>query len=271
MAGGRRVNWTDLSNAPWLTHAISIASIVIATGVAFWVYRAGKPSPMLGYDVEAMGVFGLGRDHVTRQLVEHLSVSWKGQPVRSLGVAQVTFWNAGNTLIESHALATQDPLRITVPDKHVQVLDVRVIDTTTKASAPQVAVGSDGQVGVGFDFLNPGAGFVVRVVHTGRTSDVKAKGALRGVTVKNSDGPPMTNKERRIREEVVPGVLVLLLLGMAFWLSMTIGLYGLPIVILLALFIGVPIRLIESKGPVPPKALQRGRLRGGRVSPYRGE
>jgi hypothetical protein len=116
------------------------------------------------------------------QTIDGLQVTLDGRDVPYLAGTSLFFWNAGNQTLDGSALVPADALRIECP-QDVQILRTHL--TTTRpvngiALEPIDTADPVTKVTVGFEFLDPGDGFRVDVMHTGIWRDVVLRGTLKG-------------------------------------------------------------------------------------------
>lgn len=122
-----------------------------------------------------------------RDRIPQLNISFKGIPISTLTVSRVAIWNAGSEPLLNSALVRSDHLRINVRDG--AILESSVLKTTNRATDFRVGAhildkpfGNTVAVEVAFDFLNPGDGGVIEIVHTAeKRNSVTVVGSIIGV------------------------------------------------------------------------------------------
>jgi hypothetical protein len=139
--------------------------------------------------------------------VDGVAITFKGNPVRTLTVSKIAFWNAGNETIDASDISDNDPLRIFVTDG--EILEASVVSVTSPAVDLKLGdIGSPQTLHVGFDFLDHKQGGVFQVIHTGLGSEnVRVDGSVRGAGI--------PRKRRRAR-------VVYLLQALAVWVGIAI-------------------------------------------------
>jgi hypothetical protein len=110
-----------------------------------------------------------------------LTVLFHDQPVPSLTVSKLLFWNDGSETINAKDVAPNDPLRVKAT-KEVAILDIKILDTTVSPSGFAYSISPDNSsFRLEFGFLEPGRGAVSQVVHSGASScDLKIVGHVIG-------------------------------------------------------------------------------------------
>jgi hypothetical protein len=156
----------DLTQASWFWPLVGIgatALVAAATGLLIG-RRAEQRQKLLMWTVaQSTIVSGVGAR------LPGLELFYQGKAVPAASVARVVLWNSGSRAIKEDALRTMSPLRIVTPSS-VEVRSVNVMHVTEGAdSVHAIASGETpgGALNLDFRFLNPQAGFVVEIVHTG--------------------------------------------------------------------------------------------------------
>ena len=110
-----------------------------------------------------------------------LDIRYDQEPIESLTVTRIPFWNAGSSVVDNDDIADGDKLGV-VAKEGCEILDASVVLTNNKVN--QFACDRDGNGAIatlGFDFVNPGDGALLQVIHTGRASeDLEVRGTVKG-------------------------------------------------------------------------------------------
>lgn len=116
--------------------------------------------------------------------IADVQVTFKGQPIPRVVVCDVLFLNLGDSAVHKAMIVDADPLRLVFSGG--TVLEASVEDDRHKGSRGiSLHTSDDGtEVRVEFDFLNPGDGFEIRLLHTCGPGNPVVKGSLRGATLK---------------------------------------------------------------------------------------
>ena len=100
-----------------------------------------------------------------------LSIRYNEEPVMSLSVSRVVFWNAGRGAIRHGDIAKEDKLRIEAFDG-ARILSVSPVECNARAAKVSADLEPDQTTAIlQFDFLNHQEGAVFDVVHTGTGLD----------------------------------------------------------------------------------------------------
>jgi hypothetical protein len=110
-----------------------------------------------------------------------VTVRYKKQPVNTLTVSKIIFWNAGYTTIERNNIAAANPLRIQAKNG-VEILDVKILSVNNSPSLLESVSAKDKKATlITFDYLDKGHGALIQVIHTGASSsDLEIVGDIKG-------------------------------------------------------------------------------------------
>ena len=170
--------WSAVVENPELSVVLAAVGLlvgIVGTLVAVKSRRIRKPR-------FAVSGQNLIRDFAAR--LEGLDIRYRGQPISTLTVTKVAIWNKGSETIKSEDIASSDPLRISILGG--EILDIEVIQTTKPSNLFKVAMGSEDEALVRFEYLDKNDGGVVQLLHTGSSpAKVRVLGAIIGAgTVK---------------------------------------------------------------------------------------
>lgn len=164
-----------------------VAGLVGGVIISYAFYVAARKEPLMCESIASARVLGLPG---ATDYGEHVAVTYRGEVIPQLSVATITIWNAGSATLGGDALVERDPLQVVVRGAG-RMLDAS-IELDPKAAcgcAIDLDVSRPDAVRLRFDYLDPGDGFVVRVLHTANEPRVKIVGALRGVNRVGPAGP----------------------------------------------------------------------------------
>lgn len=157
----------DLARNPIIGFVSTIVGLllgVVGLLASWYFYRKSKAIRRANHLIGSYQI--LGPDGALR---DHLQMSYKGYPVPSLTVSKVCIWNSGTVVLNRDDVAPKDPVRIC--EKGGRILDAEIIYQSDPISGVTVEQyspdGRESWVNVDFDYIEPGKGFIVRVVHTG--------------------------------------------------------------------------------------------------------
>lgn len=108
-----------------------------------------------------------------------LAVTWDGHSVEQLTVTRLLIGNAGRETIRCADIAAADPVRV-IPAEGVQILACEVCEVCTPAINATAEKHADSSIRLGFEYLDEGDAFVLRVVHTGGYEGLSVAGTIMG-------------------------------------------------------------------------------------------
>lgn len=161
--------------------------LVFGAVLSIYFYVRGNKAPRLCFAVRASRVLGLPG---SADYAGDVAVTFRGVAIPQLSVATVTVWNSGTATLDGSALVALDPLRAKLGGTGA-VLDAKVAANPKPACGARVETDPAARevVRLAFDFLDPGDGFSVRLLHTAAKPEVAVAGVLKGAQLVHEDGP----------------------------------------------------------------------------------
>ena len=159
-------------NQAWLGPIVGMASIALALFL-YWRSRISGIITCQSRDVSMIG----GSNAVFPSEVE---VRYRGTLVPRIISSTVWVWNAGKKTVRGTDIVAKDPLQLSFSG---EVLNVRI----RKMSREVVQIKADiseevnSKVRCGFEFLDPGDGDVLEVLHTGSDKTPECTGTIIGL------------------------------------------------------------------------------------------
>ena len=108
-----------------------------------------------------------------------LEVRFEGQLIPQLTNSTYAIWNSGTTTLRGRDIVEMEPLRLELEGTG-RILRAEIDASTRVVNRGSVAL-DDKSVRLGFDYLDPGDGFRVTVLHSGQPNELVSLGAVRGV------------------------------------------------------------------------------------------
>ena len=112
-------------------------------------------------------------------LPRSVEILYGGRPVPALVKAYVAIWNDGRRTLDGADIASADPLRIDFEDE-TEVLRVRLVQRTREVNCVTCEP-KDSTLYLAFDFLDPGDGALIEILHTSARATPKVMGTIKGV------------------------------------------------------------------------------------------
>lgn len=155
---------------------MSLGVGVLGIAVAVLLYLQSRERVRLLYHVRGTSLV----DVSPAGLREDVEIHFRGEVVPRVALTSFTVWNAGTATLESSAVAARDPLRIELPDDPLWS-HLTATRSVTGVALSESAVDGARRLGLDFDFLDPGDGARVDLMHTGRPEDPTLRGTVKGV------------------------------------------------------------------------------------------
>ena len=159
----------EFLNQGWVGTIVGTGGVALAL-ILYWRSRISGIIAFQSRDVSMIG----GDKAVFPAEVE---VRYRGTLVPGLTSSTVWIWNAGKKTVRGVDIVAHDPLQLSFSG---EVLNVKIRKVTREsvritADAPQ---GAEATVRCGFEFLDPGDGGVLEVLHTGSDEAPECSGTV---------------------------------------------------------------------------------------------
>lgn len=111
-----------------------------------------------------------------------MDILFNKQPVPRLTLSYVVFWNSGKATIPGEHVVEDDSIRLEI-DQESDILKANVLKVSRKVTKFNLQKNQDKpyQAIVTFDYLDPGDGAVLELLHTSKHRNPKILGTIRGV------------------------------------------------------------------------------------------
>lgn len=184
---------------------IGLVTFGLSAVLSIYLYRKALPVSRMDYASNSAAV--IGEPHSSFK--DDLEIRYCGKPVDRVTSLIAVVWNNGNQTINGSQVVDSDPLRIMLPDG-VTILRAGVISATRPVVEANIEVDAPRSwAKLRFDFLDPGDGVAVVVLHTGSLLPPALGGTVRGLAA----GPRRLKGSRSAALAGAVGVPVLLALS----------------------------------------------------------
>ena len=158
--------------SPWVATIATIAGWALAV----FLYGRSRISGIIAIQSHQVSMIG-GGDAV---FPADISVQYRGTPVPRLSSSTVWIWNAGRKTVKGTDIVPHDPLQLRFGG---DVLDVKVkkVSRDVVRITVRTSLETGETVGYGFEFLDPGDGGVLEVLHTGSAKAPECSGTIMGI------------------------------------------------------------------------------------------
>lgn len=168
----------DFLNKNWIGALIGLIGIIISVIVSFYFYRKAQVKAMPSYQTRTTQII----DTEENIDVDNVEVMYKGQKVNILAKTHLIFWNDGNQTLDGCNIVKSERLRIVYGSDSGQILLANVIKSTRDVNKLHVKVTDDSSsVTIDFDFLDPGDGALIEILHTFKKSKITIEGVIKGI------------------------------------------------------------------------------------------
>lgn len=192
----------EILSQGWIGTLVGIAGLVLAVFFYFHSRRSGIVT-VRSHEVSMLGTGAV--------FPEDVEVRYRGTPVARLTASTVWIWNAGKKTVRGSDVVALDPLSLSFDG---EILDCSIRRVTREAI--RIAASASEEDGVGkvnwrFDFLDPGDGGILEVLHTGTTEAPKCSGTIigipKGIRYRQLLGPDIRGERWFILLIVTPMIL----------------------------------------------------------------
>ncbi len=118
----------------------------------------------------------------TATMPPDVNVFFHDEAVPRIARSLIRIWNSGNATLENSQIAASDPIRISLQNKDSKILYYAPIKTSNPASNCNIVESNfqDGYLELIFDYLDPGDGVVIGILHTDFCLWPKVAGSIKG-------------------------------------------------------------------------------------------
>lgn len=162
----------DFFSTPWIGTAIGAIGVVLA----IYFYVKTRVVSRLSYELSETNIVGT----LDAAFSNSLELTYEGRKVPRVTRTTIRMWNSGNATIRHADVAEGDPLSA-VLSENSEVLQTAVVRQTRPVNQILIKSTSDQKVVVGFDFLDPGDGFLIDIIHTDMLNVVGLTGTVIGL------------------------------------------------------------------------------------------
>ncbi|QAW01710.1 hypothetical protein ES969_17640 [Bacillus subtilis] len=167
----------DLFSQGWVGSLIGVIGIIIGIFISFYFYSKGKIKRDFAYLLNTRRV--VGKDNFA---TEDIEITVKGKSVNKLVNTIIKIRNNGNQTINGQDTSVKDPIRFEVSSDE-EIISASILnqtkftnDISVKHNANELNI-----LYIEFDYLDPGDGAAIEVLHTDNTGPHEIKGTIKGV------------------------------------------------------------------------------------------
>lgn len=143
-----------------------------------------------------------------------IDIRFEDRSVPRVNKTLLYIWNSGRKTADGADIVASDPLRVALPDD-TRVLRARLLRVTREVNGVAVHQEAVNEALISFDFLDPGDGATIEVLHTGGAVQRQLKGTIKGIPGGVEEYSSADFMPRRISLGAVTGMLVSSALALA--------------------------------------------------------
>ena len=202
-----------------------VGIVALILGVFFyWRSQIAGIIAIQSHDVSMLG-------GGTAEFPDEVEVRYRDTSVPRITSSTVWMWNAGRRTVEGSKIVPHDPLELRF-DGEILNVRIRKITRDVLRFTARTSEESEQMVRWGFDFLDPGDGFVFEVLHTGSAKAPECTGTVIGLPKGiqyRPHGRKTPTPRWKTRIWLLSGLLVsavILLVTLAMALQRILGIFG---------------------------------------------
>lgn len=206
----------------WIGSLAGFLGITIGL-VGLLLYRSSRIGPRPVYQRSSRKLIGR-EDQI---LPEEVKVLFKEKEVPRLTRVYLVFWNSGTATLHGKDIVETDPLRVELEDG--EILRASLSKCTREANQFIVTIDQARRniAYINFDFLDPGDGTLIEILHTDERSYPDVSGTIRGVQKGVLDRGSIKTLSFLSPRYKFPAIVMLAIMWAALLFGVGISLYGL--------------------------------------------
>lgn len=167
----------EIINQGWFGSIVGLLGVVVGV-IGILLYRNMKIGPIPTCQLRSLRL--LGKEE--QELPPEVEIRYKNKEVPRLTLTSAYLWNAGKTMMRGNQIVEDDPLRYEF-DPSDEILKAHVATSTKPANKVTVREADNQKhtLLVDFDYLDPGDGARIDILHTSERRHPKIEGSLRGI------------------------------------------------------------------------------------------
>lgn len=146
--------------------------------VSYIFYKKSLIRSSLSYQTRSLEIIEKSKQILPKEI----TITFGDKIVQRLTKTEVILWNSGRTTLRGIDIVAEDLLRLEF-SKDAQILQTRIIklNRDTNKFTSIIRINSSNIVDFNFDYLEPGDGVVVELLHTDKELYPKIQGSIRGL------------------------------------------------------------------------------------------
>jgi len=153
-------------------------SIFVGLAVMVYLFLRSRRVSRLAYQYDEVALLGAAQSAFPTEV----EIRFSGRPVPRVAACRMVVWNAGNTTLRGTDIVGGDPLRIEL-ESDGWILKSSIVKVTREVNDFAVNLDeTDARMSaLSFDYLDPGDGAVLEILHSGERRALRVTGTMRGL------------------------------------------------------------------------------------------
>ena len=156
----------------------AVSALATVVGIVIGIALRPRRRQRLVYQMSVMRYF----DKADYALPEYAEMSYEGREVERLTKATIVLWNKGTDALRGEDIVESDPIRLSIGEGGTY-LDVEIECMSDESNGCAAAERPENrhEVELRYEYLNPGEGMRVTVLHDGVCAEPKVLGRAKGL------------------------------------------------------------------------------------------
>ena len=181
----------NLMSSP-IAWAVSSILTVFSTVFAIYTWIAGKKRKQLSVSCKTNEIIIAGKSNIDK-----LQIRYDDQDIADLSCTNFYVWNNGNTVLNAGDIVNSKPLCIKSTGDAV-ILSAEIVRVSEETNNFAIKSMTDQMVEMSFDYVDHGEGFVLQILHTGKSRDLEVACKIIG----GSEIKDKRNPKKSVAEEL---------------------------------------------------------------------
>ena len=166
----------DLLSQGWFGSLMGLLGLIVGI-VGLILYRNSRIGARPICTMSGLHLIGKAE----QKLPSEVEIYYNGKKVHRLSQTHVILWNDGKATIQGDQIVSSDPLRL-IFDEGTEILQASIAAVTRKVNNAKVLFyGPLNYADICFDYLDPGDGIRLELLHTSEKPYPKLLGSIKGI------------------------------------------------------------------------------------------
>lgn len=233
----------NLMGNPIAWAILSVLS-VFSTVFAIYTWIAGKKRKQFSVSCRSNEIIIAGKSNIDK-----LQITYDNQNITDLSCTKFYIWNSGNTVLNASDIVISRPVRIKSTGDAV-ILSAEIVRVSEETNNFAIRSITNQLIEMSFDYVDHGEGFVLQILHTGKSQDLEMDCKIKGGSEAKDRSLAKRNRKEPVTDRFfdtvctwIPPTLGLVLLFAGIFLGTEIANSS------ISPWFGVPLSVIIMIGP----------------------